>query len=401
MLRPDTFALTALLALLTALGPLAMDLYLPSLPDIGQLLAAPPAQVQLTISGYLIGFASGQIVYGPFSDRCGRKPVLFCSLGIFCVTTLICAGAQSIEALIAARVLQAFGSSGVIVLARAIVRDLYEGPRAGRELSLMGMIMGFAPMIAPAIGGVLQVAFGWRAGFILIFAAGAAAMVVAWRLLPETARSIGSEPLAIADVLRAYRIIAKNRSFLVNLGLVTASYAGLWAFISGSPFVMQSHYGLTPFGFGIFFAVASVGYVIGTFVAAQLVVGAGLDRIMGLGAMALAGGGVAMIGTVILAPNSAAAVALPMAVYLAGLGLAMPQALAGALQPFPDRAGAASSLIGCVQQSAGAIVGAIVGHALGSNAWPLVLVIAAMGCLTFALWIFTRRVREEASGASR
>src|SRR6476661_3585652 len=156
MLRPGTFALTALLAGLSAVGPLTTDMYLPSLPDIARQLDASTAQVQLTISTYLVGFAVGQIVYGPVSDRHGRKPVLIAAIIIFCAATLICALSTSIEMLMAARALQAIGGSGGIVLARAVVRDLYSGRRAGRELSLIGSVMALAPVIAPLIGGVLQ-----------------------------------------------------------------------------------------------------------------------------------------------------------------------------------------------------------------------------------------------------
>src|SRR5690349_5338040 len=156
MLRPDTFALTALLALLTAFGPVSTDMYLPSLPDIGRVLSASPAEVQLTLSAYLIGFAIGQITYGPFSDRYGRRPVLLIALALFCAGSLVCAVSPRIDVLIAARTLQALGGAGAIVIARAIVRDLYAGARAGRELSLMGSIMAIAPIVAPLIGGVLQ-----------------------------------------------------------------------------------------------------------------------------------------------------------------------------------------------------------------------------------------------------
>src|SRR5262249_45078071 len=145
MLRPDTLALTAFLALITALGPVSTDMYLPSLPEIGRLLSASPAQVQLTLSTYLIGFAVVQIVCGPFSDRYGRRPVLISALALFCAANLACAAAPGIEVLIAARTLQAMGGSGAIVVARAIVRDLYGGARAGREFSLMGSIMALAP----------------------------------------------------------------------------------------------------------------------------------------------------------------------------------------------------------------------------------------------------------------
>jgi DHA1 family bicyclomycin/chloramphenicol resistance-like MFS transporter len=175
MLRPDTLALTALLAFLTSFGPLSVDLYLPSMPAIAAALAAPPAHVQLTISLYLVGFAIGQVVHGPISDRIGRKPIILLSFVLYCVATLICLVSTSITVLIAGRFLQALGVSGSIVAVRAVVRDLYEGVRAGRQLSSMGVLMGFAPIIAPLTGGVLQTAFGWRAGFVFLIAVGALA----------------------------------------------------------------------------------------------------------------------------------------------------------------------------------------------------------------------------------
>src|SRR5258708_3373316 len=156
MLRPGTFGLTLLLSLLTGLGPLTMDMYLPSLPAIGQALDASTVQVQLTISSYLIGFAAGQIVYGPMSDRYGRRPIILAALVLYGAATIVCAMAQSIEILIAVRFVQALGGAGCIVLARAAVRDLYSGVRAGRELSLIGSITAFAPIVAPAFRAGLQ-----------------------------------------------------------------------------------------------------------------------------------------------------------------------------------------------------------------------------------------------------
>ena len=151
MLRPGTFALTLLLSLLTGLGPLSMDMYLPSLPAIGEALHASTAQVQLTISSYLLGFAVGQIIYGPISDRFGRRPVILVALIVYGIGSVFCAVTQSIETLTTVRFVQALGGAGAIVLARAVVRDIYSGVRAGRELSLMGSITAFAPIVAPAI----------------------------------------------------------------------------------------------------------------------------------------------------------------------------------------------------------------------------------------------------------
>src|ERR1700674_2704835 len=213
LLRSDTFALTALLAVLTTLGPMSIDLYLPSLPEIEHLLRASPAQAELTISAYLVGFAVGQIIYGPVSDRYGRKPVLLAALSLFCVTSLICASAWSIETLIAARVLQALGACGSAVLARAIVRDLHEGRQAARVLSLMATIFGIAPVVAPLIGGALQHAFGWRSAFVFIFAAGVVAIVAAQLLLPETLRARPSRQFAFIDLWRSYGVIARDRGF--------------------------------------------------------------------------------------------------------------------------------------------------------------------------------------------
>jgi MFS transporter, DHA1 family, multidrug resistance protein len=398
MLRPDTFALTAVLALLTAVGPLSVDMYLPSLPDIGRELAASPAQVQLTISLYLVGFALAQIFYGPLSDRHGRKPILVAALALFSAAGLACAVASSIDMLIAARFFQAFGGAGAVVLARAIVRDLYSGTRAAREFSLMGAIMALAPIIAPLVGSVLQIAFGWRAIFVALLALGLiAAAVVCW-LLPETLKSRAPEPVSLLSTMRVYRGFMKNSAFVAHLGIVTCSFMGLFAWISGASFVLQDLYGLSAPEFGVAFALGSAGYMLGTVLAAGIVTRIGLDRTIGLGGLALAVGGLAMVVAVTLGLTAAASLVLPAAFYLLGLGLAMPQGFAGAMAPFPERAGAASSLVGFVQQTCAAALGAVVGHMLGQTAWPLVVAIATMGCLTFVIWIFSRGIRSPRKG---
>jgi len=368
MLRPGTFALTVLLAALSAIGPLTTDMYLPSLPDIARQLAAPTAQVQLTISAYLFGFAIGQILYGPVSDRHGRKPVLLAALGLYCAASLACALSTSIEMLIAARALQAIGGSGGIVLARAIVRDLYAGARAGRELSLIGSVMALAPVLAPVIGGALQTGFGWRSIFFTLTVAGLFGTGAIWLLLQETLRQRAAEPVSPSSMLKSYRVVARNPAYLAYLGLASTSYAGLFAWISGASFVLQNLYGLTPFNFGVAFALGSVGYMTGTALAARLVIKVGLDRTIGIGACACAAGGLIMMAAVALGLASAASLVVPMAIFLAGLGMVLPQSFAGAMTPFPERAGAASALLGFVQQTLAALCGAVVGALLGSNA---------------------------------
>jgi DHA1 family bicyclomycin/chloramphenicol resistance-like MFS transporter len=294
--------------------------------------------------------------------------------------------------LIAARFLQALGGSGAIVLARAIVRDLYSGARAGRELSLMSAVMAIAPVVAPIIGGVVQTGFGWRATFVVLVAIGIAALLTVWRLLPETLRERASEPVSFGASLRSFGVLARNRIFVVHTAAVALSYGGLFAWISGASFVLQDLYGLTPFTFGLAFAATAAGYMTGAVLAARIVSRIGLERTIGLGACALALGGLVMSLALALAPLSVLSLILPMAIYTAGIGLVLPQSFAGALTPFPERAGAASSLIGFVQQMSAAIIGAGIGQLLVS-AWPIALTLALMGVLTVILWAFARPSR--------
>ena len=393
MLRPNTFALTALLAALTAIGPLSTDMYLPSLPSIAVDLQTGTAQVGLTISAYLIGFATGQIVYGPISDRHGRKPVLIAALALYTAASLICALSTSIEMLIVARVLQALGGSGGVVLTRAVVRDLYAGARAGRELSLIGSVMALAPVLAPLAGGFLQTVSGWRSVFFFLFGTGVVVAVVIWRLLPETLAERAEQPLSLRATIESYSIVGRNRRYLAYLGVGSLSFGGLFAWISGSSFVLQNLYGLTPFAYGFYFAIGSVGYMMGTTLAAHLVLRLGIDTTLGLGSTALALGGSAMAAAVALGLTSAISLALPVAVFLAGLGMVLPQSIAGAMQPFPERAGAASSLFGFVQQSGAALCGVMVVSLLNKSAWPLAGTVAVMGCTSLLLWFGTRGVR--------
>src|SRR6516164_7027158 len=397
MLRPGTFALTLLLSFLTALGPLSMDMYLPSLPDIGRTLHTPILQVQLTISSYLFGFAAGQIFYGPLSDRLGRRPILLGALVLYALATIGCAAAQSIDALIALRFLQALGGAGAIVLARAVVRDLYSGVRAGRELSLMGAITGVAPIFAPVIGGGLQTFFGWRATFVLLVIFALIVGSTTARLLPETLREPAKGSFSLRAMGALYRSVAVHRGFLANLVILTAAFVGLFAWISGAPVVMQSAtYGLTPFIFGVSFALGAGGYVLGTFIAARIVMRFGLDRLIGIGTAAMACGGLSMAAVVALQLPHVLWFVGAMTLYLAGLGFALPSTMAGALTPFPDRAGTASSVMGFIQQNGAAITAAAVGAYLGHSAWPVAAVVAAMGCLTFLAWLMTRQVRAAA-----
>jgi DHA1 family bicyclomycin/chloramphenicol resistance-like MFS transporter len=395
MLKPNTFALTALLSALTALAPLSTDLYLPTLPDIGRAFGVSPSQVQLTLSAYLVGFAIGQISYGPISDWYGRRSGLLVALLFYCLGSLICAVAPSIEVLVGARVLQAFGGSGAIVLARAVVRDFYSGARAGRELSMMGLVMAFGPVSAPLIGGMLHALFGWRSSFAALLVFGLALTITVARRLPETLAEKPDVKMSLSSMLAAYRDLLRIRDFNLYLLIGAASYTGLIAWLAAVPFIYHGRFGLTPFKLSIAIAASAVGYLIGTMIATRIVVRTGIVRTMGMGAAVMLAGAIAICVSVAMDVDSVVFVVIGVGVNLVGFGLLFPQAIAGGLSCAAERAGSASSLLGFAPQVSAAILAAWVTASNAAGAWPAALAVLAMSLIVLALWFVLCATRAQ------
>jgi DHA1 family bicyclomycin/chloramphenicol resistance-like MFS transporter len=387
MLKPDTFAFTALLAALTMLSPLSIDLYLPTLPAIGLAFGVSPSQVQLTLSAYLIGFAFGQIGYGPISDWYGRRSGLLVALVCYCLGSLICLLAPSIEVLIGARVLQAFGGSGAIVLARAVVRDFYSGARAGKELSMMGLVMAFGPVFAPLIGGALQVLFGWRSAFAVLLVFGLALTVTVARKLPETLAEKPDTRMSLASLLAGYRDLIRIRDFNLYLLIGAVSYTGLLSWLAAVPFIYHIRFGLTPFIMAVALSASGVGFLVGTSIATRIVVRTGIVRTMGIGAAVMLAGAIAICIAVAVDFDSVVWITIAVAINLVGFGLLYPQAIAGGLSCAAERAGAASSLLGFAPQMSAAILSAWVVANIAKSAWPAALAVTAMALLVLVLWM--------------
>jgi DHA1 family bicyclomycin/chloramphenicol resistance-like MFS transporter len=387
MLKPNTFALTALLAALTALAPLSTDLYLPTLPDIGRAFGVPPSLVQLTMAAYLVGFAMGQIGYGPISDWYGRRSGLIVALVCYCAGSLICLLAPSIDVLIGARVLQPFGGSGAIVLARAVVRDFYSGARAGKELSMMGLVMAFGPVSAPLIGGALHTVFGWRSAFAALLAFGLALLVTVVRKLPETLTEKPDVRMSLSSMLAGYRDLLRIRDFNLYLMIGAASYTGLIAWLAAVPFIYHNRFGLTAFTLSLSISASAVGYLIGTSIATRIVVRAGIVRTMGIGAVLMLAGAIAICAAIAIDFDSVIPATFAVALNLVGFGLLFPQAIAGRLSCAAERAGAASSLLGFAPQVSAALLSAWVVASIAQSAWPAALAVLAMALAVFVLWL--------------
>ncbi len=389
-LRPGTLGMTVMLAMMAALGPLSTDIYLPSLPGMATALGSDLSRVQLTLSVYLFAFAIGQILYGPIADRLGRRPAILGGLALYCLGSGVCLAAPTTETLIAARALQGLGGAAPIVLSRAIVRDIYDGPAAARELSRIGMIMGLVPAVAPLLGGALDGWLGWRANFAALFLSGIGLATAILLLLPETVRDRRPEPLSLASVFGSFGVVIRHPAFQANAALNSLAFAGLFSFISGSSFVLQSSYGLSQMGFAIAFSIMCLGFIAGAVLAQNVIGRWGPGRAIRVGVACLVTGGAAMVGLMLAGAGPYAAVAAPMALYAFGIGLVLPSANASSMMPFPERAGAASSLGGLLQCTAGAGVAAIMAAFLDGRPMVMPLVICAMGVAAALIALLAR-----------
>ena len=402
--RPESFAIAALLTALVALGPISTDLYLPSLPALRGAFGTDVAMVQLTLSVFLAAFAAGQLIYGPLSDRFGRLPVLLIGVGLYLLASLACALATSIETLIAFRLVQALGACSGVVLGRAVVRDIHDRERTAKVFAYMGAAMGLAPLVGPVLGGQIEVWFGWRANFLLLASFGGACLAGVWLMLSETNRR--PDPLALDRRRMAgnFRRMLADRVYVGYVLCATFSFSGLFAFISGSSFVLIDQVGLGPDRYGLCFAAIVVGYICGTAAAGRLTLGLGTDRLIaaGVAVNALAGGTMAALAWGGLVPQGLGgvlAIVGPMFVYMVGMGLTLPNAMAGAIGPFPAMAGAASALLGFVQMGTAALVGVAVGHLDDATARPMATAIAFMGAMALAVFFgVLRPARAEALG---
>ncbi|PLX95702.1 MAG: Bcr/CflA family drug resistance efflux transporter [Desulfuromonas sp.] len=385
-----------LLGALTAFGPLSIDMYLPAFPAIAHDLHIPLGTVQLSISAFLFGSAAGQLVYGPLADRWGRRLPLQIGISLYIASTLGCALAESGTALLFWRVVMAIGGGAGMVITRAIVRDLYDTTEAARIFSLLMLVMGSAPILAPMAGGQLLILTGWRGIFVNLGLFGLLVLFATTRFLPETLPQSARSYRGLKSQAGDYTALLRSRNYL-RYALALASVSGItFAYIAGAPFFFIELNQITPQHFGLFFGANAFGLIGASQVNRRL-----LQRFNAQSILAVVFPLNAVIGALLLSIMASDFGGFPLQIILLFLGqsltgLLYPNITALAMEPFKKMAGSASAMLGTIQYSLGAIAGAIVGLCHNGTALPMVAVIAGCG---FFGWLTAAGICERGSAS--
>ncbi|MEU3874312.1 MULTISPECIES: multidrug effflux MFS transporter [Streptomyces] len=387
--RRTGLLVTLILGGLTAVPPLSMDMYLPALPEVTDALHSPAATVQLTLTACLMGMALGQLVVGPMSDKWGRRRPLLAGMVVYVLATAVCAVAPNAGMLVAFRLLQGLAGAAGIVIARAVVRDLYDGVAMARFFSTLMLISGVAPVVAPLIGGQILRVTDWRGVFVVLAAIGIVLTLLVWRRLEETLPAARRQAGGLRPALRAMGGLLADRVFTGYMLAGGFAFAALFAYISASPFVVQDIYGASPQTFSLLFGVNSIGLVaVGQLNGKVLVGRVSMDKVLAIGLVIITVASAALLvmtsgllGDVGLAPVSAG-----LFVLMSAMGLAMPNTNAQALMRSRNAAGSASALLGTSTFLLGAVASPLVGIAGEHTAVPMAAV--QLGCALAALACF-------------
>ncbi|MGW8553353.1 multidrug effflux MFS transporter [Streptomyces tubercidicus] len=387
--RRTSLLVTLVLGGLTAVPPLSMDMYLPALPQVTAALHSPAATVQLTLTTCLAGMALGQMIVGPMSDKWGRRRPLLAGMVVYILATALCAVATNVELLIAFRLLQGLAGAAGIVIARAMVRDLYDGVAMARFFSTLLLISGVAPVVAPLIGAQILRFTDWRGVFVVLTAVGVALTLLVWRTLHETLPPARRHSGGLGQTLRTMRDLLADRVFSGYVLVGAFAFAALFAYISASPFVVQEIHGASPQVFSLLFGINSVGLVTLGQINGKLLVGrVRLDKVLGTGLalITLAATALLLMSAGVFGPVGLVPTAAGLFVLMSSMGLVMPSTNTLALLRTPHAAGSASALLGTSTFLLGSVASPLVGIAGERTAVPMALV--QLSCAVLALVSF-------------
>jgi len=363
-----------ILGALTAIAPLSIDLYLPSLPSLAKSYSVDPGRVQATLSIFFIGLALGQAIYGPLADRYGRRRPLLIGLAIYVAASLLAPFGRTIDSLIALRLVQALGGCAGMVISRAVVRDLFNERESARVFSTLILIMGLAPILAPMVGGYILTVAGWRAIFLVLAVFGALGLASSWAGLSETLPAEARRRDDLVGVFRNYGHLMVNRRFIVPALAASLIIAGMFGYIANSPFVFMELHRVTPKQFGWLFGLNALGLITASQVNRAMLSRYSPRAILG---WAIAANVTAALILLAVAGSSHLTVFLiPLWLFIASLGFLNPNAVAIAMSASGHHAGSASALMGVMQFTAGALAGGLVGGFHNGTAYPMAMTIA-------------------------
>lgn len=384
----------ALLAALAAIGPFAIDTYLPAFPAIAESLAATQLEVQQTLTAYMATFAVMVLWHGALADRFGRRPVIIATLSLFALSSLVCALAPSIEWLWFGRALQGLSGGAGMVVGRAVIRDLFAGAQAQRLMSRVMMMFAVAPAIAPVIGGLLLIVAGWRSIFVFLALIAAALAWATWRFLPETLPVAARQSLHAVSLGRAYLRVLSSGAFLLLAGAVAFNFNGFFLYVLSAPVFLMTHLGLGPGDFAWMFVPAVVGMMLGAMVSGKVAERWTPQRtiVTGFGVM-LAAATLNVVHAALLPPSVVGSI-LPIPLYTFGMSMAMPSVTLLALELFPDRRGLVSSCQSFLQVGTNSLTAAIIAPIMWAT--PLSLasgmsLFVSLGLLAFMSWLLLFR----------
>ncbi|WP_370347740.1 multidrug effflux MFS transporter [Catenulispora sp. EB89] len=398
--------LLLILGALSMFGPLSLDMYLPALPDLAHSFHTAESNVQLTLTACMIGLAFGQLVAGPMSDAWGRKKPLAIGLIAYVATSLFCAFAPDVYSLTAARLLQGFAGAAGLVISRAMVRDLYEGDALTKFFSTLILVNGLGPILAPVLGGQLIRFMSWRGVFVVLTLIGVALFAAATLGLKETLPkdSRGASGGGLPATLRTFRVLLRDRAFTGYILTGGFALAAMFAYISGSPFVLENIHGLSKQEFSFAFGANALGIMIGGRTSGRLVGRVAPSRLLGAGLVMSFGGSTILLAATAAFGGNLAGTLVGLFLMVSSVGVITPQVTALALSGYsPAVAGAASALIGTGQFLFGAIFAPLTGLGSKSSGMPMALVIfglSAAAVLMRALLVRTPRLEAVAEPAA-
>ena len=392
MMKADSRSFLFLLVALTAVNPLTLNLYVPSIPSVQAEFDALTATVQLTLSLGFVGTGISQLFIGPLSDKYGRRPVLLAGLAIATLASVYCAMTPSLEGLIIGRVIQlSFGAAG-LVLGRAIVRDLHEPDKAASMLGYVTMGMAMAPMVAPTIGGILDDLWSWRAGMVFIALATGLVLLVSWFHLPETNSNIGRAKSS-REIFSDYGELSRQRNFWAFAAVGACLSGGFFALLGGAPYVSRHLFHMSATEYGLYFMLVPLGYSLGNFLAGRYTARVGLHKMMMTGTLLTLGSTLVLIGFSLFGIEGPISLFGTMFFFGAGNGMAMPTSSAGVVSILPKLAGTASGLAGSLMTFVGAALSYVAAFLLTDSLLPLLLLMCLTAiCGVIAVWLTPRQL---------